>query len=118
MKKCWQNEYEYKRILEILADYWLTEPEEEYVSVNMYFRHTDGQEQWKSIHWINPNRQPKVTNETPKLKWRSFADIEAKCRSCLYGSAPGGCRTWDCEYVDLKEYIEQRSKEEAHGKSI
>ena len=46
-KKTWQ----YKRILEILDDYWLSQPDEEYVEVKMYFRHKNGEEQTKHIIW-------------------------------------------------------------------
>lgn len=53
MKKCWKNTPEYKRILEILDDYWLTEPEEEEVHVTMYFKKKDGQTQEKRVCWIN-----------------------------------------------------------------
>ena len=47
--KSWQ----YVRIMELLEDYWLTEPDEESIRVDMYFRHKNGQEQWKSIAWDN-----------------------------------------------------------------
>lgn len=57
VKKYWKNEYDYKRILEILDDYWLTEKDEEYVEVTVYFRHSNGQEQEKCIRWWNPNRR-------------------------------------------------------------
>ena len=51
----WKGTYEYKRILEILDDYWLTEPNEESVEVTMLFIHSDGREQEKVIRWRNPN---------------------------------------------------------------
>lgn len=54
-KYYWNDENKYKRILEILSDYWLSEENEEYVEVQMYFRHRDGQEQEKRITWRNPN---------------------------------------------------------------
>lgn len=54
-KATWQ----YQRILEILADYWLMEPEEEYVRVDMYFRKSNGEEQEKCIEWYkNPESAP------------------------------------------------------------
>lgn len=52
-RKYHKNEWKYKRILEILDDYWLTEKDEEYVEVAMYFRKHDGQEQAKHITWLN-----------------------------------------------------------------
>ena len=54
--KYWAKTYEYKRILEILEDYWLTEKDEDYVEVTLYFRHKNGDEQEKCIRWINPRR--------------------------------------------------------------
>lgn len=43
---------EYKRIMEILDDYWLSEPDEERVVVEMHFYKGDGQEQHKRIIWL------------------------------------------------------------------
>ena len=54
-KKYWNDTDAYRRILEILDEYWLTEPDEEYVRVEMYFRHSNGEEQTKCIAWKNPN---------------------------------------------------------------
>ncbi len=57
MKKYFKDSYEYKRILEILDDYWLTEPDEKSVEVRMHFEHSDGQQQDKFISWENPKRE-------------------------------------------------------------
>ncbi len=56
MKRWWDKSYEYRRILEILDDYWLTEKDEEVVKVRMYFKKSDGQEQEKVIIWRTPLR--------------------------------------------------------------
>ncbi len=53
-KRVWKNETAYRRILEILEDYWVTEPNEEYVVVHMYFKKSNGEEQTKKIVWDNP----------------------------------------------------------------
>ena len=53
-KQYWKDTYEYQRILEILDDYWLSEPDEEKVVVEMRFRKGDGQTQEKYIEWWNP----------------------------------------------------------------
>lgn len=53
--KDWKNSYEYKRILEILDDYWLSEPEEVSVRIEMHFEHADGLKQDKVIEWHNPS---------------------------------------------------------------
>lgn len=54
-RKYWKNEYEYRDILDILSDYWLTELHERFVRVEMYFEKDDGQTQKKCITWHNPN---------------------------------------------------------------
>ena len=64
-KKYWTDSYEYKRIQEILNDYWLTEPEEDKVVVKMEFYKGD-QWQGKQITWNNPNRREK---ENEEIQW-------------------------------------------------
>ena len=49
-KRFWTNTWQYRRIMEILEDYWLTEPEEDFVQVDMDF--IKGKEfQSKRIIW-------------------------------------------------------------------
>ena len=50
-----KNSPEYQRILEILSDYWLTEPDELKVRVTMDFVKANGEAQSKCITWVNPN---------------------------------------------------------------
>ncbi len=110
MKQVWSNEYEYKRILKILKDYWLTEPNEECVVVNMYFRHKDGREQWKRISWFCPVEHTETEPaELPAFKWYTAAELAERCKTCLYESGHG-CRTWECEYTNIDEYIKQRKE--------
>ena len=45
-----KNTYEYKRILEILEDYWLSEPEEDRVVVELHF-YKGNEKQHKMIRW-------------------------------------------------------------------
>ena len=54
--KYWDKSREYKRIMEILDDYWLTEPNEDYVKIKMAF--IKGKEfQTKHITWRrNPEK--------------------------------------------------------------
>lgn len=54
IRRFWKKSYEYKRILEILDDYWLTERNEFSVRVTMDFIRYDGSTQTKSIIWHNP----------------------------------------------------------------
>lgn len=43
----------YKRILEVLNDYWLSEPKELAVEIRMDFLKSDGQHQTKQIRWLS-----------------------------------------------------------------
>ena len=52
-KSFWSKTFEYRRLLEILYDYWLSQKEEEYVEINMFFKHKDGRIQHKQITWEN-----------------------------------------------------------------
>lgn len=45
----------YKNLLRILDDYWISQPNEEYVEINMFFKHGDGSVQRKRITWTNPD---------------------------------------------------------------
>lgn len=56
-RKGWKDCYEYKRILEILTDYWGTEPDEDLVRVEMAFLKSNGESQKKCIFWRNPNTE-------------------------------------------------------------
>ena len=62
-----KNSYEYQRILEILRDYWLEEPEEEYVKVELYFRKANGEEQGKVITWGSEEYFKKTPKEHHRL---------------------------------------------------
>lgn len=50
----WENEFAYKRLLEILSDYWLAVPDEYAVKISMDFVNADGESQFKQIIWYNP----------------------------------------------------------------
>ena len=70
MKNNWKNTWQYKRIIEILEEYWLREPEEDYVRVDMYFR-KGNEEQAKCIQWTNPNKSNSGTGPI----WKTVSDI-------------------------------------------
>ena len=55
MAKHWQNSWQYQRLLEVLDDYWLSEPDELIVSIHVDFVKADGQTQTKDFYWVNPN---------------------------------------------------------------
>ena len=57
-KTDWKNSRQYKRIIEILEDYWTGEPDEAYARIDMLFIKGNGETQRKSIVWTNPNMDP------------------------------------------------------------
>ena len=57
-KRYWQDSIQYKRILEILDDYWLTQSDEDFVEVNFFFKRGN-ESQFKTIIWQNPNNKQK-----------------------------------------------------------
>ena len=65
MRKYWKNTMEYRRILEILDDYWLAEPEEDFVRIDMHFEKGD-ETQDKLIIWRRPI-QERTAQEPPEL---------------------------------------------------
>ena len=73
-KKYWRQEYKYKRIMEILDDYWLTEPDELFVRVSMKFIKANGERQGKLIKWKNPNYERK-DGKVPKLRLISAKEL-------------------------------------------
>ncbi len=72
-KKFWESEYAYQRILEILDDYWLTEPDEFRVRVQLDFIKANGETQQKCITWQNPDYCSTSEDEYPKVM--NAADI-------------------------------------------
>lgn len=62
-----KNSYEYQRLMDILEDYWLTEPEEDYVRIEAYFRKSDGSEQGKVITWGSPEHFKNTPRENHRL---------------------------------------------------
>lgn len=51
MKKYWDNTWQYRRIMEVLDDYWLTCEDEKKVVIDMYFENDRGETQTKHITW-------------------------------------------------------------------
>lgn len=73
-----EHSNEYQRILEILSDYWLEEPEEEQVEVFMRFKHKDGREQEKIVTWKNPN----CAGNQEKIPYKMVSGLTFKCPWC------------------------------------
>ena len=81
-KRYWKDSIQYKRILEILDDYWLTEPDEDYVRVELFFK-KGNESQSKCITWRNPNKEheePIVVLRGDELMQSFIDDIQ----SCKY----------------------------------
>lgn len=73
-----RESWQYARVLQILDEYWLSEPDEEYVRVDMYFRKKDGAEQKKTILW----------RDDGKKKGKKFYAVKN-------GRHPGIYKSWD-----------------------
>ena len=66
----WKKSPHYRRILQILEDYWGDEPDEAYVEVHLKFAHANGEWQEKCITWFNPNMdRDKILDVIPE-RWR------------------------------------------------
>lgn len=77
----WKKTYEYKRIQEILEDYWLSEPEELKVRVRLDFIKSNGETQSKCIVWRNPNiplTEREKKDESSPIK--SFVELSQQDR--------------------------------------
>ena len=68
----WKKSPHYRRILEILEDYWGDEPDEAWVEIDMKFVHANGEWQQKNITWFNPNMdRDKILDVIPE-RWREW----------------------------------------------
>lgn len=76
MGKVWKNEYEYQRVLQILDDYWVTEPDELKVRITMDFIKSNGHAQSKVITWVNPNYTHKSVSPLTSMTAQEIAELE------------------------------------------
>lgn len=91
-KKYWINSWEYRRIMQILEDYWLTEEHEDLVDIRMLF--IKGNEyQTKQIRWIRPDT---MSEEPTDLNATNLADLMSRI---------------DKLKEDLTKFIEHESEE-------
>ncbi len=91
-KKYWINSWEYRRIMQILEDYWLTEEHEDLVDIRMLF--IKGNEyQTKQIRWI---RSDTMSEEPTDLNVTNLADLMSRI---------------DKLKEDLTKFIEHESEE-------
>ena len=89
-KRFWTNTWQYNRIMEILEDYWLTEPEEDYVKIKMAFI-KGGEFQTKRVTWERNPSKGKLEIEPV-----NFADVAKIMESIKTG---------------LDEFVKTKSKE-------
>ena len=73
-KRYWKNAYVYERILEILDGYWLTQPDELVVDVQLRFTKSNGETQSKHLRWINPDYKPIDAGFEFKGPWSYFSE--------------------------------------------
>lgn len=50
----WCHDLTYEAILECLLAYWIDQPEEAEVKVQLEFTHANGEKQLKQFYWRNP----------------------------------------------------------------
>lgn len=73
-KKYWTDSWQYKRIMQILEDYWLTEEHEDLVDIRMLF--IKGNEyQTKQIRWTRPDVIPEDPTD---LNVTNLADVMSR----------------------------------------
>lgn len=83
--KNWKKCSKFQRLMEILDDYWLSEPDEAYVSIDMEFLKSDGQYQQKRIVWWNPNVDSDKTSAMLKQKYKDMQEAyEEVKRECVF----------------------------------
>ena len=66
----WKKSPHYRRILQILEDYWGDEPDEAYVEVHLKFAHANGEWQEKCITWFNPNMSNEEIQKVIPGRWK------------------------------------------------
>ena len=117
MAKYHTNSWQWKRVQEILNEYWADEPDEYKVEVDMRFRKANGETQYKSICWVNPkyvshDATSDIDDETWDKILPSFAEMDnwLACPHCgqrltdipwLIANEPEGYRG------DAKTYIKR-----------
>ena len=91
--KYWENSYEYKRLLQILDEYWLSEIGEQEVVIEMKFKHQNGVTQEKKIVWRNDNRDWESMKKCPFCGGAVLLEnkdngiiIHHKHRNCIIGN--------------------------------
>lgn len=77
----WRRSNQYRRIQEILEDYWLSEPDEVEVVVCMNFIKADGQTQSKRIIWRNPNVKSKQPHKATPIK--KLSEVGRSVCACM-----------------------------------
>lgn len=114
--KHWDKTFEYRRILEILNDYWLTEPNEDCVKVKMAFI-KGGEFQTKHIIWRREPDKKKLNIEPVELSeaLRIMTHIEKSLNDLVDKESEvlkiDKCEVWENieHYADMY-FVEQNVK--------
>lgn len=94
MKKYWKDTFVYQRLLEVLSTYWLEQPDEASVVIDVQFLHKNGEYQAKHLIWDNPN-----------IQWPDDNKIEATSAAQLLDKLLKG----ECNVMD--DHIIERSRQ-------
>ena len=103
-KYLWNDTREYQRIIEILEDYWVTQPREDKVIVDMKFKRGN-EYQKKTVVWENPNTQ-KESDLTPQMGFGLCARVCCRCKKRKSGFQTIYPDEWD-EINICNDCIEQ-----------
>lgn len=74
-KKYWKDSFAYENLQDILDTYWLEEPDELAVHIELEFLKANGERQTKTVRWHNPNYVP-IKPISRDLHLISLADVE------------------------------------------
>lgn len=59
-KRMWEQSSVYLDLMDILDAYWLSEPEEMIVEIDLHFVKANGEEQFKNLVWTNSKYEDKA----------------------------------------------------------
>lgn len=118
---CWINAKEYQDVLSCLLEHWGNEPDEEFVAIDMYFKHKDGREYSKNVIWHNPDMtfeaemalQYRNKIEGSGLKLGYVAEQMGISRQTLWAKLNGKSRLTVEDQLKLTSIITKGEKDHA-----
>ena len=95
----WRNTEQYRRMMELLDEYWLDDPSEAYVDAVFTFVNKDGQRRTAHVWWNNPSM----------AGWTQKAVDQKKNTLQRKFEMPRGIGEWDAEdkkvfYIELAKW--------------